>query len=172
MLHLNGVLISTGMIVTQVLVFKYKTKNELKWLSRLDATLWRELCQKKTEYLAYLNTHWSKGPIKVCLSRFPSLTYILRLWVQIMRPSLALTQFLWYLRLVAKVEAFPIVIRRSEERRRQLENLEELGVAERGGDLPVLRQAPVGVGLADLVHLARQLTQKLDTDHAVISRTL
>ena len=73
-----------------------------------------------------------------------------------------------YLRLVAEVEAFPVVVSRSQESRGQLKNLEELGVAERGGDLPVLGQAPVGFGLADLVHLAGQLTQQLDADHAVI----
>ena len=48
-----------------------------------------------------------------------------------------------------------------EQGGRQLEDLKELGVPEAGGDLAVLGQAPAGVRLADLVHLAGQLGEEL-----------
>ena len=56
-----------------------------------------------------------------------------------------------------------------EESGAELEYLEELGVPEAGGNLPVLGQTAAGVRLGDLVHLADQLGQELDPHHAVFS---
>ena len=58
-----------------------------------------------------------------------------------------------------------------EESRTELEDLEELGVPEAGGDLPVLGQTAAGVRLGDLVHLTHQLGEELNPHHAVLSRT-
>ena len=60
----------------------------------------------------------------------------------------------------------------SEQRGAELEYLEELRVPEAGGDLPVLGEAPAGVCLGDLVHLADQLGQQLDSHHAVLGWAL
>ena len=50
--------------------------------------------------------------------------------------------------------------------------LEELRISEGGCDFPVLGEAAVGVGLADLVHLARQLRQQLHSHHAMLGLAL
>ena len=50
--------------------------------------------------------------------------------------------------------------------------LEKLRISEGRGDFPVLGEAAVGVGLADLVHLARQLREQLHPHHAMLGLTL
>ena len=53
-----------------------------------------------------------------------------------------------------------------------LENFVELCVSEGGRDFPMLDERAAGVGLADLVHLASQLGQQLDADHAMVGVAL
>ena len=77
-----------------------------------------------------------------------------------------------HLALVREVEALPVVVGRAEKGAGELEDLEELGVPEGGGDLAVLGQRSVRVGLGDLVHLAGQLTQQLNPNHAVVGGAL
>ena len=76
------------------------------------------------------------------------------------------------LRLIVEIEAFSVVVSSPQKSRRQLKNVEKLGVAKRRRDFAMLRQALVGVGFANLVHLAGELTQQLYTDHTVVGRSL
>ena len=77
-----------------------------------------------------------------------------------------------HLALVREVEALPVVVGLPEQLARQLEYLEQLRVPEGGCDLAVGGEGAGGVGLADLVHLARELGQQLDADHAVVGAAL
>lgn len=76
------------------------------------------------------------------------------------------------LALVVEVEVLAVLSGRLQQGAGEAEYLEELRVAEGRCDLAVLCQRPVRFHLGDLVHLACQLGQELDTYHAVFYRTL
>ena len=91
------------------------------------------------------------------------------------------SQKIWYLHLAKNISIalhlsrdcldMDIGLTCPEESGAELEDLEELGVPEAGGDFPVLGQTAAGVRLGYLVHLTDQLGQELDPHHAVLGRT-
>lgn len=80
--------------------------------------------------------------------------------------------FLPLLRFVDEVQAGAVVAGSCEQLARQEENIEELRVAKRAGDLSVSGEGQVDIHFRDLIHFAGELRQNLDADHAVLDASL